>query len=465
MRSSQCWRDSVIASLVASRFNNLNRLSIPIFFVLVEATLITTSLLRGPLSWDGAFYLFQLLDRQFWYLTLYRLINLPFQSPALFASRFTSNLKILDLIFSLSYASVPMIGLAMSYLICRKRQSLFIWPALGICVVALPGIFLFTSEAMMNVSLSWPLILATLVGVGVGEFALVAMLAMAILVSHPNSAFFFGLGTVTAFVSAKMSPFNRFRYVGALALGLLCLGRLITPITEYERRQLAFSTLRTSFRMAVRGFPLALLALTLLAAILCLMQSRHRKPQSSAADFALLGAVIAAGLILVPWSIDPHAWWKALDYRAWFPLASGVLMGACALDSWRKADQVSLWQQRQAALIAIGGVFLIVLSLQSLTWFRLTNRLLDAMRGGGCISRARLAWTDQTPVDHWSTAAYSIVLQGRTPHSMVLDGDACDEYAADGTVHILSLHRRRGGGWFDLDQVRTDAQSSTPALR
>jgi hypothetical protein len=48
---------------------------------------------------------------------------------------------------------------------------------------------------------------------------------------------------------------------------------------------------------------------------------------------------------------------------------------------------------------------------------------------------------------------------------MVLDGDACDEYAADGTVHILSLHRRRGSGWFDLDQIRTYAQPSTRALR
>lgn len=381
------------------------------------------------------------------------------QLPTLLASRFTSNLKILALIFSLSYASVPMIGLAVSYLICRKRQSLFIWPALGICVASLPGILFFNSDAIMCPALSWPLLLATLIGVGVGEFALVALLAMTILVSHPNSVVFFGLGTVTAFVSAKMSPFNRLRYAGALALGLLCLGRLIMPITEYERRQLAFSTLRTSFKMAVRGFPLALLALTLLAAIFCLRQSVHRKPKSIA-DFALLGAVISAGLILVPWSINPHSWWKALDYRSWYPLVSGVLMGACALDSWRKADQASLWHQRQPALIAIGAVFLVVLSLQSLAWLRLTNRLLDAMRGSGCISRARLAWTDQTPFDHWSTAAYSIVLQGRTPHSMVLDGDACDEFAADGTVHILWLTRRRGSGWFDFDQVSTDAQSS-----
>jgi hypothetical protein len=222
--------------------------------------------------------------------------------------------------------------------------------------------------------------------------------------------------------------------------------------------------------MAVRGFPLALLALSLLAAILCLREGRRReakrRPASDfAADFALFGAIVCAGLVLVPWAIDPHAWWKALDYRAWFPLASGVLMGACALDSWRKADRGSLLRQRQPALIAIGAVFFIVLSLQSLTWLRLTDRLLDAMRGGGCISRAGLAWTEQTPFDHWSTAAYSIILQERTPHSMVLDGDACGEYAVDGTVHILSIHRRRGSGWFDLDQVRPDAQPSTRALR
>jgi hypothetical protein len=445
---------------VASR-SNIDRLSIPTFFVLVGAALITTSILRGPLSWDGAFYLFELLDHQFWFLPQYRLINLPLQAPTLLVSHFTSNLKILALIFSLSYASVPMFGLAISYLICRQRRSLFIWPALGICLAALPGVFCFSSEALMNASLFWPLLLATVIGVGVGEFVLVALLALTMLVTHPNATVFFGLGTVTALISAKMAPFNRIRYAGALTLGLLCLGRLLMPVTEYERRQLAFSTLRSSFRMAVQGWPLALLALTLLAVIFCLRQSQHHKPKSFASDFALLGAVISAGLVLVPWSINPHSWWKGLDYRSWIPLVSSVVMGASAIDGWRKVDQAYLWRERQAALIAIAAVFLIILSVQSLIWFHLTNQLLGAIRGGGCISRTSLTWTAQTPFDHWSTAPYSIVLQGRIPHSLVLDGAGCDEYAANATVHILWLARRRGDGWFDFDQVRTLSQSAS----
>jgi hypothetical protein len=174
--------------------------------------------------------------------------------------------------------------------------------------------------------------------------------------------------------------------------------------------------------------------------------------------------VIAAGLMLVPWALNPHAWWKALDYRNWMVPISGVVMGACALDAWRKAEQAHLWRERQPVLLAIGAVFLVVLTLQSLTWNRLTNHLIDAMRAGGCIPRESLAWTSQTAMDHWSTADYAIVLQGRTPRSLVLDGAGCDAYAMDRTVHILSLVRRRAGGWFDLDRVRTGVRPSPPGM-
>jgi hypothetical protein len=108
-------------------------------------------------------------------------------------------------------------------------------------------------------------------------------------------------------------------------------------------------------------------------------------------------------------------------------------------------------------VITIGAVFLIILSLQAVSWNRLTNRLLDAMRGGGCIQHEALSWTMETALNHWSIASYAIVLQGRTPHTMVLDGRGCDEYAADGTVNIIWLSRKKGDGWFDLDHARTEA--------
>jgi hypothetical protein len=445
---------------MASRFN-LGGVSVRIFFALIAAALVTCSILRGPLSWDGAFCLFEVLDRRFWFVQDYRFIDVPLEFPVLFASHFTSNLNILAMLYSLSCAAVPMLGLAASYLICRKRPELFIWPALGISVATLPGIFCFNSEAIMAASLFWPVLLATLIGVDVGELALVASLAMTVLVSHPSALAFFVLGTMTAFVSAKMSPAAKhLRYAGAFGLGLLGLVRLLSPITDYERRQLGFATLRSSFNVALKGWPLAFLALTLVVVILCLIQRPNRSPKSFTSDFALPGILIAAGLMLVPWAINPHSWWKSLDYRNWVIPISGVVMGACALDAWRNTEQGHLWRGRQPALIAIGAVFFVVLSLQSLSWNQLTNRLLDAMRAGGCVPRRSLTWIDRTPLDHWATGAYAIVLQERTAHSLVLDGDRCGDYAANGTVNILWLARKKGDGWFDLDHVRTDASPS-----
>src|SRR5271166_4240023 len=156
---------------MASEKFDINRAASSIFFAMIAAALLLTSILRTPLSWDGSFYLFEMLDRQSWFLAeSRRWINYALQWPTLAALRYTTNFPLLTLIFSLSYASVPMIGLAASYLVCRKRPELFIWAAMGIGLTALPGTLCFNAEGIMSAELFWPVLLASLIGVGVVEF-------------------------------------------------------------------------------------------------------------------------------------------------------------------------------------------------------------------------------------------------------------------------------------------------------
>ncbi|HLI81870.1 MAG TPA: hypothetical protein VKV03_17905, partial [Candidatus Binataceae bacterium] len=258
------------------------------------------------------------------------------------------------------------------------------------------------------------------------------------------------------FVSAKRSPRKLLNYAGAFALGLLALIRLAMPIENYERGQVALATLRENFSLALSGWPLTAVVLTFVAAILCLIEGSRRNSLNVTTDLALLGTIIVAGLMLVPWSSNPHLWWRESKYRTWMIPIHGALMAACALDAWRETDREFLWRQRQPALIAIGAVFLVVLSIQSMRWDQLTHRLLDAMRGGGCIPAESLTWIDHTPFDHWSLSAYAIDLQGRTPRALILNGIYCDQFAANGKVR-LSYFSIEDGHWFDFTQVRAAA--------
>jgi hypothetical protein len=447
------------APIVARRLDRSNAATL-IFFAAVAAALIIASFLRAPLSWDGSFYLFEMLDRQTWFIAQpHRWINYALQAPTLVAMHLTWNLKILTLIFSLSYASVPMIGLTSSWLVCRKRPALFVWPAIGIGLVSLPGVFCFNSEATMTAALFWPVLLASLVGVSLIEFLLAALLAMSMLIVHPDAVSVLGLGALTAFVSAIIPPFKPMRLAGAVALAMLTVGRLLIPLTPYEHRQVAVFSLSKALVWGLEGWPLASLICTFLAAALLLRRGLSRKPPTAVSEATPIVAIVAAELMLLPWAIQPSAWANEMEYRFWVAPLSLVIMGACALDAWATTMGESTWHQRQRALIAVGAVFLVVLSLQSFIWYRLTNRLISDLAREGCTPMTSLPWIRATPLNHWSTASYAIILQSRTPHTLLLDGDGCREYAADKVVNIIWLRRHDGDGWFDLGQVPVSSQS------
>jgi hypothetical protein len=444
-------------------FRGFSRSGAPtlILFAAVASALIVASVMRAPLSWDGSFYLFQVLDRQSWFIAQpHRWINYALQAPTIVALHLTSNLDILTLIFSLSYASVAMVGLTISWLVCRKRPDLFIWPAIGIGLATLPGIINFNSEATMTAPLFWPVLLATLVGVDLVESLLVALLALAMLIVHPNAASVLALGAITACVSAMLPPFKPMRLAGSAALVALTVVRLIIPLTPYEHQQLIGFNLNKAFVWGLEGWPLVALGLIFLLAACCLYQRLNCKTASRWVDFAPTVAVTAVGLVLIPWASNPAAWANEMEFRFWMVPMSLPIMGACALDTWLASGQVSLGRRRQPALVAIGAVFLIVVSIQSVIWNQLTNRLLADIEGEGCMSLTSLPWTTQTLMHHWSTASYAIVLQGRTPHRLVLDAGGCLEYATDATVHIIWMRRKNGSGWFDLGQVPVDSWHS-----
>ncbi len=439
-----------------------SELAAPLFLALITLALLIAAVAGDPLSWDGGSYLFSILDQQRWYLPMHRLINAPLEAPVLIASHFTNNLAVLRLIFSLCWVSPPAVGIYFAWLVCREqRPALFIWPALSLGLMALPGMPNFVSEAKMTATLSWPLLLAALLPVRRKLLPALAALAIVLRFTHPTAASFFALSAVVAAITAARSAGEeRLVKFGLSALmGLLCVSRLLAPLVPYERETLAWSSLHWSFVQLIEGWPLAMLAFSFLAALRCLLRRTLRRSASPSAatappiDYLLIAAVSIAGLCLVPWSLNARLWWKALNYKFWLIGFVLILMAACVLDARLPADADFQWRVRQPALPVIGASFLVVLALQSAVWMGMTRRLLTELAAAPnrCVQRESIRWIRGTALDHWATDAYAIVIQGQKPDALILTGDGCTLLAATHTLHILNDSRT--AGWFDLSNV------------
>jgi len=439
---------------------DIDRAAIPIFFALVTAALIVAALCGGPLSWDGAFYLFFTLDRQIPFIPMARSANAVLETPVLAVSHFSNNFTILRAVFCICYASVPGLGLLLSWIACRaRRPSLFIWPALSISLAMLPGQFCFSSETFAAASFTWPVLLAGLIGADLGLLPVLALLEVMVRFTHPIAVPLSAFAALATAVSAsRLSGRARFnRYAGALLLALVALSRMLTGFSPYEHQRMSLKPIIASFRWSVLGWPLASLAFVSVAALQCVRRSAMNRPAAesdSGADYLLLGATLAAGMCLIPWSLVPRAWADSIDYSLWVGPVSIALMAGCALDAWRSRPAPS-WTVRKPALIAIGSAFFIVLSLQSASWVGLKTRFVDDLHqaGSGCVPRSSFKWIANTPLNHGDTAAYAIVLQGRRPQVLVLDDDNCDAYMKNREVNITWFSRASGSGWFDLDHA------------
>ncbi len=433
--------------------------AVAILFALVLLALGITTLVNAPLSFDGAYYLFRVLDTHQFAYDLNRLINIPLQLPVMAAIHFTQDIRLLCLTFSAAYCSVPVSGLAVLWLVCRRRPSLFIWPAMSMCVAALPGQFFFQTEAIMVPTLLWPALLTPLIGTPAAVLPLVAIASVIATASHPIAAPILALAVLVTVVSAITRPqMRRASLCFALFLGLLLIARVAAPLHEWERRTYTVQIAVNSFRNAVLGWPLVAMAFTMIAALICLFPARR------SAGAYLMMPLILAGAALVAWAIQPANWAICLDYRYWAPPVSLMLMSGAAVEElWlRRSTESRLQEIRRYAMPLIGAIFLIVLSIQSVQWAlmnqRLTSDLMDSDRG--CVVSNSVAWLGDTPMDHWGVTLYAVLLQGRKPNTLLLPGQfACQLFGVDGDASFVemgtfSFVRPRGEGWFDFEDAR-----------
>lgn len=438
------------------------------FFALLIAAAAAAVWFEAPLSWDGAYLLFRLLDDGTPAVPFLRLSHAAFQLPVLIA-RYAGieDPRILGASFSLTYALVPAVSLALSWWIVRgRREELFVWPALSIALSNLPGVFFMSSEGPVAIELFWPIVLALLVGsVTRGRLAALVVAALLGLFAHPIAGLVAAACAILAFVQTgrgRLGPARaRGWLVGAVFL-TVAAARLLAPLSGYEKQQLTVRSFLDPLRAATWGWPRVSLGATLAAAFLTALQALVWRRLASplwrkTLAFAPALLALAAGLFMIPWARDPNRWASALNYRFVMNALSAVFLTAAALEglaarSGSLADGGEIGRGRRITAVMAALSLLVLFAVQGASWSDLRTRFAAeiAAARAPCVPLTTVPSVGRTALRHWSSTALSIVLQGRRPARVAMPDEGCEDLARTGAWRIAPFDLRERAGWFVL---------------
>ena len=435
--------------------------------------------LGAALTWDGNYFFFEVLDRRAPLVNNERWSNVLVQLPTVALSYLTESIPVLARTFSLSYVAIPLISLVASWLVVQRTQPhLFVWPVLGIGLGTLPGQMCFTCDSIVAVQLFWPVVLSVVVGLRPGTAFLSCALAVLVFFFHPTSSILFAVGGAASLLVWARDTEHRSEnlYFSFLLFTLLVVRAIVTmtAATEYEQSQSSVRLFLYYFSEYVWGFPLASLVFAWTAGLLLLLprfRQLHNALVASARWVRWLSLICVAtvGGLLVILALNRQLWMDALSFRQFATLNSVPFLFMLILESriplfMADAGPTTLAVWRLPVVNAAGAVFAVVLSLQSVGFWYATNdlRMYLSTSSDACLDRATLTKVHGTALDHWSLPTYAILLQGRTPRTLVLDREGCVAAQGTGPLKLAPFKDYSGGGWFDLQGARSASRQEVP---
>ncbi len=451
-----------------------------VFFALVGAGLLIAALSGAALSWDGGHYLFNILDRRAPFILHDRAIVVPLHLLVLLAQHATENMYVLRLIFGLADFSIPLVALGLSWFMVRDHApALFMWPAFAIGLATLPGQLYVGTEATIAVQLFWPVLLAIVLGMPPAKIPAAIVVVALLFICHPFAIPLLAFGSILALVMGVYLSAERWKMwwwaAGLAVVTGVRIAWFLLAGSAYEAHMISVAIAERQFRGAVAGLPLmALVAAYLAGGLVWLSPALSRWGWRSGpvvAHTLARAGIATAGALLLWWASDPRRWTNEQDFRSCVLLAALPFMILTALEALANGENVARrtggdWRRRARTAQLIALAFALVLSCQAVVWSRLTTGLRNAMaaHADGCVPAA---WSDAvwgTPLYDWGLTTYSIVLQGRVPRQVVLQGSACAELRHSTALPIgPAWVRAIDGGWFDLGPLFARLQSTTPA--
>lgn len=436
--------------------------SIKIALLIMMVSALCSMFAAGALIFDGSYYLLRLVEDHLPFIPHARAGASVFQCPALLAIFLTDQLAPAKFLFCLSYSSIPLAALILSWLSVRAhRPSLFVWPVLAIALTGLPAQLIRIGEGLAVCELFWPLYLGLLTPVTPLKGLLLLTLATFLLSLHPAAMILLCVAAVTAVGLGIFGGRRDARHLFFLGAGMALLAgfRLILWFAApdpYECAQLSQSELWRLFSPdGSHVLPAGLLSLCTGALFIC----AQRLPGSRYFTVAAWLSAIASWASAVWWMTHVDWWCQSFAYLRWlFAFICPMLMFALidSLMPARQGNACSMNFDKARSMLTVSAcvLFLSASIIQGALWLRLTNSLAQIVSS----SKTRLInmdgdnWPSAAALAHWSVPSLAIILQGRNPSTIVLTRYAYDDAMATGMVRIARWEGPLKGKWFKLPE-------------
>lgn len=434
--------------------------------IAVAVGLAIAAVLDAPLTWDGAYYLFAILDSHEPIVAQNRIADRYLHYPVVWALEVTGSIAFTQLVFNVIHVITPLVALALSWGVVRKlAPQLMIWPMLCIGLVMLPGQINFISEGIKAEQLMWPLLLALMVNLPRRTVPMSVLLAITIYAFHPVAAPILMACGLAAIVLAILRAPYRWRLAFA-GLILVAAGayRFIGVNSGYEQSEMSWDTQSRQWSNGATGLPAVALAMSVAIAISVLLLPWLTDRWKQRLTIAQIAAIVVGIVALVIWAARPTSWWEALEFRGpafWASMiAAGCLFLQVFISEFRGTTTMKV-PRAQMFTIAIG--FSLVIIVQSLSWNRVVNGLDDQMANASqaCIAREDVAGYPYSPLNLWSTTALSLVIQDESPDRISMTTEECYRANQSGNVSIVSSTLDHVDGHIDLSGLRASLTQAT----
>ncbi len=411
--------------------------------IMASIAVLIAAIAGAILLYDGAWFLFTILDTHRINIPQLRISFALMQWPAVWVAEQSGSLPFTRFVFSLIVMAMPPLSIALCWWIVRKDAPwLIVWPALGVLIVDLPGQMHWIATSIRTNQLFWPILLAVFIGMPDRVVPLVAILLISALFMHPQVSVYLIAGACAAAFLAWQRPEQRQRLLGAATVfvfaafyryGLLSAG--------YEAEEASWSNQIGQWERSVLWLPLVALVSALAVAILLVLRQYGAWPRltGTQGNRLLIGVSVPGIIALLVWASDPTLWRTAIDYRGPSLWHSLIFMGVAFLDvaiQHRQRRTADGTRTRVQLSNAVAALFMMVIALQSLGWHGELNKMRDAMAAteGGCIAAESLPGFEQSPLNFWSLPAASIGIQSTSPNFVVLPEHLCDTAIASGRI-------------------------------
>ena len=251
--------------------------------------------------WDGAAAIYTVVDTGKLVLPHGRITHGLFSLPLVWASSRSRNIPLLEAVYALSWALIPLAALAATFFLLRRRSAESrIVAALIILSIPLPGQIMMFAEVHHLAQLTPLLLILAFEPMTVARLAAFLALAAFCGLHHPAAFLLFLLLAAVLgwkFVRRRAGLLDKIAS-GAMAIALVLSGwRFLFGLNDYEKSERTLATTILHYSLGLHGSPEIYVLLMFIAATLLVFY--HPRPGALPAVLSL------AALVILWWASDP----------------------------------------------------------------------------------------------------------------------------------------------------------------